>query len=473
MPAVNRDSLTLTHSPQVETPHAEVPVARATSTTNRAATSQVESFNPSNTSLAVQQGSTVGSIAASAVGQLDANAVVGQVKELMGGWRVSADDCQHAVGLLKSLPAAEYGKAVKELSRSGELRVLCESIPAELRRDLAESVVHGGLTTMSPGLLARGLRDPQPPAQPAMISNAPSLPKELREVIHGENLTRARKYEADFNAYADAWCAKVATCQSPMALRELGQLSNPPRLLEPGISDSDLAAKRFVSLHCQINIGAERAAKAVSEQVSVFRKELAAGSFGLTFEVRGQATFDGEVAKNTRLGAGGGFEARGTLTQDGRLIDQGAKTEAVVAGGRGHNKVEAKFDAEGHLEAAAAEVGGFGLELERAGDVTFKAPVAPGIAVESFVNHRNATSGAALGGEEEGEFLGAHVKVEARIGFTAKGIDRSYYADIGGAQEGFFGPMPELTNGSKWSELPKDRREWYGRQGFDENFWPK
>jgi hypothetical protein len=99
MPAVNRESLSPMQSSELEATHAGPPVA----TPSRQA---VEPFNPSTSTPMQQQESSVGSIAASSVGRLDANAVVGQVKELMSGWRVSDDDCRHAVGLLQSLPPA-------------------------------------------------------------------------------------------------------------------------------------------------------------------------------------------------------------------------------------------------------------------------------------------------------------------------------------------------------------------------------
>ena len=472
MTVVNREAMSPMHSPEVETTLPEVPVGRSSSSRQ-----EVESFKPSDTSTAVQQqGSSVGSIAARSVDRLDANAVVSQVKVLMANGlldRVSRDECEHAIGLLQSLPHAEYGKALKELSRSGALRVLCEAAPAELRRDLAQSAVEGGLTTATKERLAPGLRQPQPPPQPSLIVNSPSLPVELRQVIHDENLTRARQYEADFNAYADAWCAKVGTCKSPMELRELGPLSNPPSLVEPGISSDDFAAKRFVSLHCQTNIGAERAAKAVSDQVSAFRGELTAGGFGLDFQLKAQVVRKAEGPGHTEGAGGFAFVAKGTLTQDGRVINQHVEDELLAEVGRGHTKLEAKFTPAGHLEAVSGEVGGAGLELDREGKATFKAPIAPGLGTETFVDAQKAAYGGVIVGDAAGEFFGATLKLEAKIGFTLKGVERSYYSDIGGSQTGFFGPMPELAEGMAWAALPSERREWYERQGFSERSWPR
>ena len=474
MPAVNRESLPQMHSPQLDdTVHSEVPVGPVAKTPGQ---TEVEAFNPSNPVGLAEQGSSVGSIASGSVAQLDSNAVVGQVKQLMGrgvfDWRVSSDECAHAIGLLESLPPREYARALKELSRSGDLRVLCEAVPEAMRRDLAESAVRGGATTTTPPLAAPGPRDPQPPPQPELIANPPSLPPELRAVIHAENAARGRQYEADFNSYVNAWCTKVGTCKSPLDLRELGPLSRPPRLLEPGIGAEDFEARRYTSDLCSTHIGVERAARAVSDQVSVFRRELTAGGFSLDVELRGQLTFDGEVASPMEGAAGGMFIAKGSMGQDGRVMDQ-VETQAVIAARRGHTGIEGRFSGEGQVEAVAAEVGGAGGELERGGKVTFKAPIVHGLAAETFVNHTNATSGADVMSEAEGKLCGANVKLEARIGFTVKGVDHAYYRDIGGTQEGLFGPMPELEEGKKWRELPPERRAWYGRQGFDEQSWPR
>lgn len=468
MPAVNRESLMPVHSAELE--QAEAPGVGTPVVSQQ----QVESFDEATSSSIVQHGLAVGSIAASSVRSLDAKAVVAQVKELMGGWLVSGDDCRHAVGLLQSLPPAQYARALRALSESGELKTLCEKTPAELRRELAESAVQGGATTSTPERLSRGLKDPQPPAQPAMIVNSPSLPKELREVIHQENQARAQQYQQAFGAYVDAWCAKVAGCKTPMELRALGPVANPPALLEPGICDADFAAKRFTSLNCRTNLGVERAAKAVSAQVSVFRKELAAGGFGIDFEVKAKFTAKAEGKWHTEGAVGTGVVAKGTFTDDGRVIKAKVAEESVLEGGVHGAKLEGKFDAAGHLEEVSGEVLGAGIELERDGEVTFKAPTVllPGVSVETLVNGNEATYGARVVGEEEGELGFGTLKVEAKIGFTAKGVAREYYEDIGGAQQGFFGPMPELEAGAKWSELTRERREWYGRQGFDATTWP-
>ena len=451
MTTVNRDSLTPTHSPELEAPPSPAPAA---SPLKGASQSEVEAFDDSAAGPTVMQGSNVGAIAAQNVGRLDANAVVGQVKELMSrgalDWMVTGDECRHALGLLESLPPGEYQKAIKALSSSGELSVLCEKMPAEQRRDLAESAVRGGLTTATPSLSARGLRDPQPPPQPRLIANPPSLPPELRQIIHGENAARGRQYEASFNEYVDAWCKKAGGCKTPLELRALGPLSHPPQLLEPGLGAEDFKARRFAGDLCSRNIGIERAAVAVSQQVSGFRDELSVGGFGLDFEVKLKIKGEGEIARDTEGSGGQSFSAKGTLTQDGRIINQDVGTETVVGLGRHGAELEGKFSPQGHLEAVAAEVGGFGVELEREGKTTFKVPVMEGVAVESFVNHQNATTGASLVGKEEAQLLGWTLEGEGKIGFTAKGIEKAYYADIGGTQEGFFGPMPELTAGKQW-----------------------
>lgn len=483
MTTVNRDSLTATHSAELEA--APFPAA-PTAPTKVGSQSEVEAFDGSGPGPTVMQGSSVGAIAAQNVGRLDANAVVAQVKELMSrgalDWMVTGDECRHALGLLESLPPGEYQKAIKALSTSGELRVLCEQMPAEQRRELAESAVRGGLTFATPPLLAPGLGDPQPPAQPSLISNHPSLPMELRQLIHAENAARGQRYEASFNRYVDDWCKKVGGCKTPLELRMLGPHSTPPQLLEPGLADEDFAAKRFKGDLCSREIGSERAAKVLSDQVSVFRRELTAGGFGLDFELKLKLKAAGEVARETEGSAGQEFSTKGTLTQDGRVINQDVSSQSVIGGGRYGAALEGKFSPDGNLQAVAGEVGGLGLELEREGKTTFKVALAAvgepsvqgaGVSLESHVNPNRATMGAALVGETHGELLGWKLEAEGKIGFTSKGIDKRYYADIGGKQEGFFGPMPELTDGKPWGELFAERRGWYERQGFSQQTWPR
>ncbi len=474
MTTVNRESLTLTHAPELEAPREN---ANAVGATSRASRSEVEAFDTSGPGSPVLQGSSVGAIAAQNVGRLDAQAVVAQVKELMTrgalDWMVTGEECRHAVGLLESLPPGEYQKAIKALSTSGELRVLCETMPAEQRRELAESAVRGGLTTARPALLPPGLRDPQPPAQPPLIANLPSLPLELRQLIHRENAARGRQYEATFNQYVDAWCKKAGGCKTPLELRALGPLSQPPQLLEPGLGEEDFKARRFAGDLCSRDIGIERAAVALSQQVSVFRRELSAGGFGLDFEVKLKLKAEGEVGKDTEGSAGQSFSAKGTLTQDGRIINQDVGTESLIGVGRHGTELEAKFSPDGHLEAVSGEVGGFGVELEREGKATFRVPVVEGVAVETFVNRKNATTGATLVAKEEAHLFGWTLEGDGKIGFTSKGIDKRYYADIGGKQEGIFGPMPELNDRKPWTELSPERRGWYERQGFSQKTWPR
>jgi hypothetical protein len=150
--------------------------------------------------------------------------------------------------------------------------------------------------------------------------------------------------------------------------------------------------------------------------------------------------------------------------------------------GRGGAKAEAKFNPDGSLDAVAGEAGGFGVELDREGKTTFKVPLASvgdpteegaGVSLESYVDQKHATTGAALVGQAEGSLFGWTLEVEGKLGFSSKGMDRQYYADIGGQQEGFFGPMPELTDGKQWGELSAERRGWYERQGFSKATWPR
>ncbi|MBL8913370.1 MAG: hypothetical protein JNM17_21915, partial [Archangium sp.] len=377
------------------------------------------------TSVESWQGSTDARVEAQAAGgvalrslqQLDARAVTEQVEQLMSrgvlDWSVSEDECRAAVGLLNSLPPAEYAKAIDALSRSGSLQTLCERVPADARGELAQSVVRGGLSKETPERLAPGSHDPRPPSQPGLITNVETLPIELREVIHAENAKRGADYKAEFARYVDASCAKVTRCRTPLELRALGPISKPPRLLEPGISVSDFKAKRFMSDLAPTNMGQEKAWRAVSARIDGFRAGLATGQAAFTAEAKGQLKKSAAVSGDVELSAGIAKEAKGTIASDGRVIESNVATErSIEIGFKKLAKVEAKLGDE-HLEKVAGEVLGYGVELSRSGEVTLKAGAGE-VGVEVSVNPREATMGAVLVAEEEGEFGIADVSVEGK-----------------------------------------------------------
>ena len=80
------------------------------------------------------------------------------------------------------------------------------------------------------------------------------------------------------------------------------------------------------------------------------------------------------------------------------------------------------------------------------------------------------------GSESVGAWLKGKVTVgesdlAAKVGVSAYGVPPEYYQDIGGAQGGFFGPMPEYEKQVDWKSLQPERRDWYSRQGFNEKNW--
>lgn len=463
---------TVGHTEEAELPKS---VAKSERSTETAAASSVESWTGSNEQGVEAQ--TAGGLAPISLQQLDARAVTQQVDQLMSRgvldlW-VSEDECRTAVGLLNSLPPGEYAKALDALAKSGSLQTLCARVPADARGELAESVVRGGLSKETSERLAPEQYAPRPPPQPRLITNVATLPIELREVIHAENAERGAAYKQEFARYVDAYCAKVKSCRTPMELRALGPISKPPRLLEPGISVDDFKAKRFVSDLAPTNMGQEKAWRAVSARIDQLRGGLATGQAAFTAEAKGQLKKGGAMSEHVELGAGIAKEAKGTMASDGRVIESNLENERSIAiGYEKLAKLEAKLNDE-HLEKVSAEALGWGVELSRSGEVTFKRNVAGDVSVEVAANPREATMGAVLVAEEEGEFGPANVALEGKVGLVVKGIHREYYADIGGTQEGIFGPMTELDAKANWRAMPEERREWYRRQGFEERTWPR
>lgn len=468
MSAVTRESM----NPLVQTPDLEVPqpvTPDAAQSQSQQLRSHVEAHGDQGVPSAAA--STVGALSSQSIANLNAETVLPQLKKLLeDGFLngVSGEECRAALDLLESLPPREYQKAINGLSYR-ELGDLCRKMPSDLRKQLAESAVRGGLTKEEPPKSAPGHRSPKPPDQPALISNSPSIPDALREVIHQENAARAKQYEQKLNQYVDAYCARVKSCRTPSELRSLGPLSTPPAILEPGIGGNDFTLKKFQGALSSSQVGIERATKAVSDQVSAFRHEQAAGSFGLDVEGKFTVTAGVHPTALADVGATGGvsYGTKVTLTDDGRVLTRHPEAKGQLGIFAGHNELEAKFDKRGHLESVGVELLGAGVEYERDGKMAFK-----GGPVETFVNVGEGSYGASLGDKESIGVGSYNLEAELKAGFTYKGIAREYYQDIGGAQSGFFGPMPEVDAKVPYASLSKEKREWYARQGFTKENWP-
>lgn len=377
---------------------------------------------------------------------------------------VTEDDAHAAVGLIRSLPPAQQREVLVALGKDRRLGALVDNLPDEARLALLNCATGSGLVAELPEQHATP-RTPQPPPRPALLDNPSSLPVALREFVHGENQRRANVYAARFDAYVASYCEAVKQAPDPATLRALGPLSSPPALTESGVTDLDRKYLGWNSALTDTNPGIERAAKEVSNRISDFRGEVHAGGFSLGLEVTAKAT----VGKTLTLGGSTGVD----VTNDGRLLKQKTQVKEEVSVGAGFAEGSATFDSAGHLKQVKASVVGAGVELDKQGKVTLSFKEGPAT-VSTFVDGNAAKYGAALGLEESAKLFGGRVKVSvgAKATVTAQGIAREYYPDIGGKQEGLFGPMPELEQQAAWASLPKDRQQWYARQGFTEKTWP-
>ncbi|MDP1825478.1 MAG: hypothetical protein Q8L48_19625 [Archangium sp.] len=375
---------------------------------------------------------------------------------------VTADDAHAAVGILRSLSPAQQREVLVALGRDRRLGALVDNLPDDARPALLNCATGSGLVAELPEQHATP-RTPQPPPRPALLDNRSTLPAALRELVHGENQRRANVYATRFDAYVAAYCEAVKQAPDAVTLRALGPLSSPPALSESGVTDIDRKYLGWNSALTDTNPGIERAAKEVSNRVSDFRGEVHAGGFSLGLEVTAKAT----VGKKLTLGGSSSVD----LTDDGRQLNQKNQVKEEVSVGVGFAEGSATFDSAGHLKQVKATVVGAGVELDKHGKVTLSFKEGPAT-VSTFVDGNAAKYGASLGLDESVKFLGVKVSVGAKATVTAQGIAREYYPDIGGKQEGVFGPMPELDQGAAWASLPKERQQWYARQGFTEKMWP-
>ncbi len=377
---------------------------------------------------------------------------------------VTGDDARAAMGLISSLSPEAQREVLVTLGKDRRLGVLVDHLSEEGRSALVGCARGCGLITEQPERHATP-RTPQPPSQPALLDNPSALPSALRELVHGENQQRARTYARKFEAYVSSYCKAVKQAPDGVALRALGPLSTPPTLIENGVTDIDRKFRRWNNSLTDTSVGIERATKEVSNRISDFRGEIHAGGFALGLELTAKATID----KAVTFGASKSVD----LTDDGRVLNHKDQfKQEFLAGDMKTVGGSASVDPQGHLKQAKVGVMGAGVEVDKKGKVTFSYKDGP-VTVSSFVDGNAAKYGATTGVEESVElFKGVKVTAGAKATVTAQGIAREYYPDIGGRQEGVFGPMPELDQRTPWASVPKERQQWYARQGIVERSWP-
>ena len=413
--------------------------------------------------------SSCGAVSAEALARgLTKEEVSTQVRNLLSsslseGLEVSDGDARAALGLIDSLPRSERKEVLAQMAHDGSLAVLARQLPDDARGQFVGTLVDGGLTSETAARRAPQ-RQPQPPDQPALVRNEPGLPPDVRTLIHAENRARAAEYTHQFKAYVQDYCAAVKNAQTPQELRALGPLSTPPSLSEPGVLEAEQKRFGWKTALTQTSVGIEEASLAVSNRVSDFRHEIHAGEFALTLD--GTLKFTTEVAKKGEAGLE--LSRSLELTNDGRLLENDLEVKNVFK----LHDVEIAADRRG-VEAVKLELGDSELELNREGKLSLKAEVG-GVRVGSEVDPNAAQYGARVGlGHEFKIGKAGTLEAEVMAGVKFQGVAREYYADIGGTQPGIFGPMPELDAKVAWSAMPKDRQDWYARQGFTREFWEK
>lgn len=414
-------------------------------------------------------------------------AVLEQVDSALSGIYVSEGDRRTAVQLLSSLAPDDFRAAFKELAREQKLGELLDDAPPDVRSQFLEAARASKVLTEEPARSASP-RPVQPPDQPALLVNDKALPDAVRKAIHSENAARASGYTQRFDAYVQSYCAAVKQAQNPLELRALGDLSTPPGITEPGVDEKDRKLLGNLGLTSSFR-GLEAAKKAVSNRISDFRGEIHAGGYSLGFE----ATAKMQIANVVQLGG----TARTEISDDLRVIkepepkrklsvgafmpDAPMSADDALAPSSWDDKTKAKqktsisadFDENGNVTGGQVTIKGIGVAHSK-GRTTFGAEAGAFGVAQTFVDRDKSQYGAAFGTEASGSYLGGALKFSAgaKVTLTAQGIKREYYPDIGGTQEGVFGPMPELDAKTPWAKLPQDRRDWYARQGFDEKSWP-
>ncbi|MDP1916619.1 MAG: hypothetical protein Q8L14_10250, partial [Myxococcales bacterium] len=283
-------------------------------------------------------------------------------------------------------------------------------------------------------------------------------PAELRQLIHAENKQHAAEYEAKFDRYTKDWSAAVMNASTPGEIRKLGAFSSPPSMSEPGVEARD--RKDFVWNEglTQSNRGAEQAAKALGDKISDLRGEPRAGSYSL----------DLEVAFKKKTGIG--FVQSGVEAKIGETGTKSAvKTEVGVGIEGGGLKANTSVDNKG-VVSGEVEVGPFGVEREvdPAGHAKNKFTLKVNDTLSTYSSVSDSSMGAGVKAKAK---IAEGLEVSGKVGVSAYGIPPEYYQDIGGAQGGFFGPMPEYEKQVDWKSLQPERRDWYSRQGFNEKNW--
>jgi hypothetical protein len=153
-------------------------------------------------------------------------------------WAITDKDVKAVHDNLEALPPAEYKAQLETMQKDGKLgRYTSNMGDAEKKAFLEQAqrkgYVTGGQVKVPGGPL-------EPPKGPKLYDNKPELPKEVREVIQDQNLSAAKQYDKDYDAYMSRYCKALDKCDSAEKLRALGHWApKHPLGKEPGYDASN------------------------------------------------------------------------------------------------------------------------------------------------------------------------------------------------------------------------------------------
>lgn len=391
-------------------------------------------------------------------GELQALSGGGFMKEVLA--RAQNDSADGFVSGLSVMSRRDFGEAMGKLSESSRFGEVMEKVGADpkLRAKFLSAAVKNGYLSATPPRTQKRPGALPAPEQPALIRNEPLLRNELRQLIHAENRQQAAQFQAGVDRYTKDWCSAVKNASTPGEIRSLGAFQAMPSMSEPGVEERDRKLLGWNQGLTESNSGVEQAAKVLSDKISDLRGQARAGSYSL----------DLEVAVKAKTGIG--FVQSGVDAKIGETgVKSAVKTEVGAELKKGPVQISTSVDNRGTVsgEVKAGPVG-FEREVDAAGHVkkTFTLK-----ATESLTAYSSVSDSSMGGGVKAKAEIAPGLELTGKVGVTAYGIPPEYYQDIGGAQEGFFGPMPEYEQQVDWKSLQPERRDWYSRQGFNEKNW--
>lgn len=403
--------------------------------------------------------------------QLNVLSEGGRIGDILG--RSGNQTLEGFVSGLKTLSKDGFNEAMSRLCDSGRFAEVMSKLDADpaLRKEFLQVALKNGVVEATP---SRARANPRPlpaPEQPSLIRNDPALKHELRTLIHHENRARATDYTTQVDRYTKDWCATVMNAKTPGELRGLGPFSAAPSMSEPGVTERDAKAFGWKQGLTEAGRGTEQAARALGDKISDLRGEPRAGSYSL----------DLEVSRKDKVGSNGSIEVSTGAKAGTFGVKPTANVKAGVEAKLGDKNTHVKAEISGDVRGAGSvalkgKASGFEVGVETAVDakgktkttLTTMMPNGESPATYGVYSYAGTDS---FGAGLKGKLKLGDTDLGAKVGFSAYGVPREYYQDIGGTQSGLFGPMPEFEAGVSWKSLKPDRREWYSRQGFSEQNW--